>query len=102
MGVGAGLYMCDVVKKKFTFAISSPDEFLSSLLFVLLPIPVSFWARVNVVHRIVSCRGKCLPLSTHRVISQLYRIPQNRAALTDKIERQAITCAAKKDISGLQ
>jgi len=30
MGVGAGLYMCDVVKKKFTFAISSPDEFLSS------------------------------------------------------------------------
>jgi len=30
MGVGAGLYMCDVVKK-FTFAISSPDEFLLSL-----------------------------------------------------------------------
>jgi len=30
MGVGAGLYMCDVVKK-FTFAISSPDEFLSHL-----------------------------------------------------------------------
>jgi len=30
MGVGAGLYMCDVVKK-FTFAISSPDEFLSYL-----------------------------------------------------------------------
>ena len=29
MGVGAGLYMCDVVKK-FTFAISSPDEFLSA------------------------------------------------------------------------
>jgi len=28
MGVGAGLYMCDDVKK-FTFAISSPDEFLS-------------------------------------------------------------------------
>jgi len=27
MGVGAGLYMCDVLKK-FTFAISSPDEFL--------------------------------------------------------------------------
>jgi len=27
MGVGAGLYMCDVVKK-FTFAISPPDEFL--------------------------------------------------------------------------
>jgi len=29
MGVGAGLYMYDVVVEKFTFAISSPDEFLS-------------------------------------------------------------------------
>jgi len=29
MGVGAGLYMCAVVVQKFTFAISSPDEFLS-------------------------------------------------------------------------
>jgi len=29
MGVGAGLYMYDVVVKKFPFAISSPDEFLS-------------------------------------------------------------------------
>jgi len=28
MGVSAGLYMYDVVVKKFTFAISSPDEFL--------------------------------------------------------------------------
>ena len=28
MNVGAGLYMYDVVIKKFTFAISSPDEFL--------------------------------------------------------------------------
>jgi len=28
MGVSAGLYMYDVVIKKFTFAISSPDEFL--------------------------------------------------------------------------
>ena len=33
MGVGAGLYMCDLVKK-FTFAISSPDEFL--LFFALM------------------------------------------------------------------
>jgi len=30
MGVAAGLYMCDAVKK-FTFAISSPDEFLLPL-----------------------------------------------------------------------
>jgi len=28
MGVGADLYMHDVVVKKFTFAISSLDEFL--------------------------------------------------------------------------
>ena len=28
MGVGAGLYMNDVVVEKFAFAISSPDEFL--------------------------------------------------------------------------
>jgi len=27
MGVGAGLYMYDVVAEKFTFAISSLDEF---------------------------------------------------------------------------
>jgi len=31
MGVGGGLYMYDVVKK-FTFAISSPGEFLFLLL----------------------------------------------------------------------
>ena len=29
MGVGEGLYMYVVVVQKFTFAISSPDEFLS-------------------------------------------------------------------------
>jgi len=32
MGVGAGFYMYDVVVKKFTFAISSPDKFLLSYL----------------------------------------------------------------------
>jgi len=31
MGVGAGLSMYVVVVQKFTFAISSPDEFLSPL-----------------------------------------------------------------------
>ena len=31
VGVGAGLYMYDVVVEKFTFAISSPDEFLSAI-----------------------------------------------------------------------
>ena len=34
MGVGAGLYMYDVVVEKFTFAISSPDEFLVPFLIV--------------------------------------------------------------------
>jgi len=29
MGVGAGLYMYDVIVNKFEFAISSPDEFLA-------------------------------------------------------------------------
>jgi len=28
MAVGAGVYMHDILVKKFTFAISSPDEFL--------------------------------------------------------------------------
>jgi len=32
MGVGAGLYMYVVVVQKFTFVISSPDEFLYSYL----------------------------------------------------------------------
>jgi len=32
MGVGAGLYMYVVVVQKFTFAISSPDEFLYLLI----------------------------------------------------------------------
>jgi len=42
MGVGAGLYMCDVVKK-FTFAISSPDEFLYITAFIelIINIPMS-------------------------------------------------------------
>jgi len=32
MGIGAGLYMFDIVVKKFTVAISSSDEFLFWLL----------------------------------------------------------------------
>jgi len=46
MGIGAGLYMCDVVKKKFTFAILSPDEFLFTSVVPKLPtIPqlVKYW-----------------------------------------------------------
>ena len=45
MGVGAGLYMYVVIVQKFTFAISSPDEFLyiyvSDIMFTdLSPVPV--------------------------------------------------------------
>jgi len=39
MGVGAGLYMYVVVVQKFTFAISSPDEFL------LTPVITGPWTR---------------------------------------------------------
>jgi len=45
MGVGADLYMYNVVAKKFTFAISSPDEFL---LVELLSI-VQFYVHVGTV-----------------------------------------------------
>jgi len=38
MGVGAGLYMYDVVVKKVTFAISSHDEFLFSKIAITLPV----------------------------------------------------------------
>jgi len=37
MGVGAGLSMYVVVVQKFTFAISSPDEFLSFLVLAYRP-----------------------------------------------------------------
>jgi len=38
MGVGARLYMYVVVVQKFTFAISSPDEFL----YVFVTVGLSF------------------------------------------------------------
>ena len=41
MGVGAGLYIYDVVVKKFTFAISSPDEYLVYLLPFITVIPLT-------------------------------------------------------------
>jgi len=40
MGVGAGLSMYVVVVQKFTFAISSPDEFLFSICY-------SFWVMTS-------------------------------------------------------
>jgi len=43
MGVGAGLYMYDVVVKKFTFAISSPDDLVSLVSIVCKCTRVSWW-----------------------------------------------------------
>ena len=42
MGVGAGIYMYDVVVKKFTFAISSPVKFLFVHLYVYYTFSVIF------------------------------------------------------------
>jgi len=73
MGVGAGFYMYVVVVQKFTFAISSPDEFLYVfsffiILFCLVPcgrlswLLVSFWAHVNIVHHIISYHISSVPV----------------------------------------
>jgi len=40
MDVGVGFYMYDVVVKKFTFAISSPDEFLFAELTIVTDRPI--------------------------------------------------------------
>ena len=62
MDVGAGLYMCDVVKK-FTFAISSPDELLfhlfshvsSSLSIPTLAVHLSFTPRISLILPTLDC-----------------------------------------------
>jgi len=51
MGIGSGLYMFDVVVKKFTFTVSCPDEFLCHL--VVLTETV-----VSVIHKILSAVKK--------------------------------------------
>jgi len=43
MGVGAGLYTYDVVVKKFTFAVSSPNEFLFLLRYRIIYVRTSVW-----------------------------------------------------------
>jgi len=48
MGVGAGLYMHDVVVKKFTFAISSPDEFFYTCIWSRLLTPRHKWNIIQV------------------------------------------------------
>jgi len=53
MGVGTGLYMYDVVVKKFMFTVSSPDEFLLAFCAqnAIFPFSVSIFR--------VSCRELC-------------------------------------------
>ena len=46
MGVGAGLYMYDVVVKTFTFAISSTDEFVFFVIVTVFILLVSFFVRL--------------------------------------------------------
>lgn len=58
MGIGAGLYMYDVVVKTFTFAISSPDEFLSLSGNVVSKIRASL-SSVN-VNKLVCLKNKWL------------------------------------------
>jgi len=61
MGVGAGVYMYIVAVQKFTFAISSPDEFLFfwSLITLFSWLFVSVLAHVNISYRIVPARERC-------------------------------------------
>jgi len=58
MGVVAGLYMYDVVIKKFTFAISSPDEFLFAVLTVT-DRRTDYAASSVIIGRIVKTSGGC-------------------------------------------
>jgi len=53
MGLGAGLYMYVIVVQKFTFAISSPDEFL----FLIVDTCLSCKDRPRQICAMVSRRG---------------------------------------------
>jgi len=68
MGVGAGLYVYVVVVQKFTFAISSPDEFL----FGVLTITYSQDANPNIDAKYVKRHGS-VPFEGHKIkISHLH------------------------------
>ena len=70
MGVGAGLYMCDVVKK-FTFAISSPDEFLFDLSKWWLYTTLDF--RNSKFYQPIRLRGsQCINIPNFMVICQTF------------------------------
>jgi len=53
MGVGAGPYMYVVVVQKFTFAISSPDEFLCYWMMVVMMDTISQRAVIGVLRRVL-------------------------------------------------
>ena len=62
MGVGADLCMYDVVVKKFTFAISSPDEFL-----------LTTSVHTTRVHGPLNGGSKMTPVSTAREHGSVYQ-----------------------------
>jgi len=73
MGVGAGLSMYVVVVQKFTFAISSPDEFLFSLSLTLVDdiiYIVAFYRSTPLI--LVKLRGQLANWSTGAVVASYY------------------------------
>jgi len=66
LGVGAGLYIYDVVVKKFTFAISSHDEFLV----LYASEAVAHWTVISLEHCIT--RAFCEIFAY--VVQKVYRI----------------------------
>jgi len=57
VGVGAGVCMYDVVVKKFTFAISSPGEFLVRLSVVKYPHEIIIIIVQYLYSALKSCKG---------------------------------------------
>jgi len=62
MGVGAGLYMYDVVVVKFTFAISFPDEFLYCVVLHCNSSPVDCLQVSVISYDTHSLAGRCTGL----------------------------------------
>ena len=86
MGVGAGFCMYDVVVKKFTFAISSPDEFLLPLLdtatqIVQRPGSVHRYTRLHYCCSVQSHRQqtlKCVAFTSHEPLEIAAHLTHDR------------------------
>jgi len=61
MGVGAGLYMYVVVVQKFTFAISSPDEFLFIVLAIVNKCEYGFRLCCHFCFMPIDCMHSTMP-----------------------------------------